>query len=527
LLQEVNGVQQVAPISTGAGKFSPVSADAPDGTFGLWIQTPTFIDDGRSRVVYSQDQFNTWEPTLGERDKVVAYPAIRSNGETIPNAYIVAFEEFQNASDYNDIVAVLTNVRPVAVTEGRLAVLNEANVPSTDRVILSTIDPAGRDNSFGTQQVRDSQTVTVRNVGTQPITIDGATTTGPFSVTGLATGSLAVGSETTFTVNFTATSAGSNGGVYEGGITINTTGGPDASFDAGGFWQPYSENTGGPIAEPTFEQLVQVFGFDIDVGTPAELDNNGARVAVGDEVLSDYWRAAGSDVPVEVYQLAAFHNINTNDSIRWYEEGGPGSLNQIFAHSQNYAQSVIPDLNATSAPAADTFTPGDVVFGFNVNGEFSDDDLNGGAGDGHRLRFYPFRDDAGRQVADTWLMAMDFDGFNYDYNDNIYLIRGIRPAGSDAPFNFPAAPLGGNFVRINDTHTGVFWGRPEGVDGYTVYRSEGDRDSFSRVNTGLYFRNYLVTSDLPAGTDVWYRIFGAVGDGATIQEGAYIEVQVA
>ena len=525
LLSDIIGVQQIDPIVDGPDKFTP---DDAGNTFGLWVQTPTFLDDGKSRIVYSEDQFNTWEPVVSERRKVVAYPAIHSDGGLIPDAYVVTFEEFENASDYNDIVVVFTNVQPVAPTGGRLAALNQALVPASDRVILSNIDPANRDNRFGTQQVRNSQQVTVRNVGSAPLEITGSSTSGPFAVGGLSTPTLPVGAETTFTVNFTASALGSNDGLYEGSVTIETDAN-DLVIDTAGFWMPYSEDdvvsgTPKPNAEPTLAQLVTLFGFDVNVGPDSELNNGGNRNAAGDEFLSDYWRASGPDVPVEVYQLAAFHNTNTSDTISWFEQGNSGSATQILQHNQNWAQSIMPGF-ASGSPAQATFEPGEATFGLKVQGEFSDDDLNTGPGGGHHFRFYPFHDNNGLPVADTWLVAMDFFGFNYDYNDNVYLVKGMVPAGTDTPFDLPASPVGASFAQLSSDKVGIFWKRPEGLDGVAVLKSVGGRDNFKVVNSN-YQRDYL-EAVLEGDSEIWYRIQGIRLNGGVIERGGYVDVRVA
>ena len=43
--------------------------------------------------------------------------------------------------------------------------------------------------------------------------------------------------------------------------------------------------------------------------------------AVGDEVLSPYWRRADPTVPVQVRQLNAFHTQGNNATLRWYPKG--------------------------------------------------------------------------------------------------------------------------------------------------------------------------------------------------------------
>jgi len=45
------------------------------------------------------------------------------------------------------------------------------------------------------------------------------------------------------------------------------------------------------------------------------------------------------------------------------------------------------------------------VFGFKVDGEWSDDTKNNTSGGGHHIRFYPLRDSGGKIVPNTYLMG--------------------------------------------------------------------------------------------------------------------------
>jgi len=43
------------------------------------------------------------------------------------------------------------------------------------------------------------------------------------------------------------------------------------------------------------------------------------------------------------------------------------------------------------------------------------------------------RNAAGQLVADAYLMVMDYNGVNYDYNDNMFLITNIKAANGAVP----------------------------------------------------------------------------------------------
>ena len=58
------------------------------------------------------------------------------------------------------------------------------------------------------------------------------------------------------------------------------------------------------------------------------------------------------------------------------------------------------------------------------------------ADEGHHVRFWVARDREGKIIPDTYIMAMDYAGINYDYQDNVYLVSNIKP---ETP---PTAPTG-------------------------------------------------------------------------------------
>ena len=157
--------------------------------------------------------------------------------------------------------------------------------------------------------------------------------------------------------------------------------------------------------------------------------------AVGDEVLSPYWRRADPTVPVQVRQLNAFHTQGNNATLRWYPKGTT-TVRALFTMEGQEAQSLLPHKNNQPTQfAAGSFAPTG-AFGFKLDNEWSDDTKNNQTVDqsngcpgpcGHHVRFWPLVDGSGNIVPNTWLMSMDYAGVNYDYNDNTFLISNIRP----------------------------------------------------------------------------------------------------
>ena len=117
----------------------------------------------------------------------------------------------------------------------------------------------------------------------------------------------------------------------------------DTEVDLVGHIQRYTED-GIPIglpppnvnAEPTLDTLLSMFGYQVDAGSPAERNNKGIIEAVGDEILSPFWRATGTDLPIEIYQIAAYHQVPTEDFVSWYNVQTPGSRGMSLAAARRH-----------------------------------------------------------------------------------------------------------------------------------------------------------------------------------------------
>ena len=430
----------------------------------------------------------------------------------------MSFEEFPDATDANDVVLIVRNVVPVAQSGPKLDVQPDLAVPYSSTLVFSNIDAGGRSSG---EMVRNNQRVTLQNIGNAGVDLTGVTASGLFSVSGFAPVTLAAGESTTFTVNFTATNSDLTdngtqfelGRVFNGTLTVAAGGGAGVTVPLAGYHQRYTEDgssvglTNAPNAEPSLDQILSLFGYGVDIGTSASRNDRGIVEAVGDEVLSQFWQAAGPDTPVEVYQLNAYHTVPTQDFFAWYPQGQSNVANKVTTNVGVWSQSVLPPDTDGGDLAFGTFTPGEATFGLRVSNEYSENQRNfrNTNDQGHHVRFFPVRDGDGNLVPDTWLMVVDFIGFNFDYNDNTYLVRGMRPA------NLTPAPVGVSAFRDGNGEVVVDFGAAAGADGYTVFRSVGGRDDFRQINRGVITRDFF-TDASPPDDDVYYRVY-AVTDG--------------
>ena len=501
----------------------------PGGDFGLYGVFPGggFEVNGLPRELFTEDVFNTWEPNAANRTKIRFFPLKNPNGSVVPDAYVFAVEEFAGttpeAYDSNDVVGIIRNVRPApAGAEIGLENLDGnpglPGVPFPDRLVFSRIQiqpPATKRNPDGStfqppnNRVHDVAKVRVRNTGTSTLTINSFGITGPFElVNSPAAGTtIGVGGQLDLTVRFNATS----GGLRTGELTINSNDAdePATRVQLAGYWQIASENHNGAEVEPSLQETIDVFGYETVIARPGEQLSRGGRIErVGDEVLSPYWKVADTSRAVSVRQLSAYHSQGDPARLFWFAQGS-GTSNLLFTHEGVEGQTLLPHVESASdnsnTYAGANFKPGSsTVFGFRIEGEYSDPTRNDrtATDEGHHVRFWVARDRAGRIIPDTFVMAMDYSGINYDYNDNVYLVQNVKPTSA------PKAPTG---LTATGSTGGIFlnWAdSPEpNVAGYNVYRSSSATGTFTKLNTaGLLTSSEFNDTAAAAGTTWHYRV---------------------
>ncbi|CAM3271731.1 Choice-of-anchor D domain-containing protein [Deinococcus saxicola] len=89
------------PLQSGQTTFDPGS-----DPFGIYLAPNNYA----KQATYTLDRLNTGST----RHAVRVYPLKNRAGQAVPNSYLLAFEPSENG-DYQDVVFVLENVRPVAV----------------------------------------------------------------------------------------------------------------------------------------------------------------------------------------------------------------------------------------------------------------------------------------------------------------------------------------------------------------------------------------------------------------------------
>jgi fibronectin type 3 domain-containing protein len=512
--------QTVNPEVTGTTSFNPgEEAFSFYGTFAAF----------HNRTVYGENDFNTWENNNSERRKVRTFPLKDENGQVVPNAYIVTFEEWEQQSDQNDIVFIVRNVAPSVGPV--LGVQNLDGAPLPDRLVFSRINENGVDTRLA-NTVKEFGTVRLSNTGENPLEIsDIALDTADWQITGGNIGSpitLQPGQTRDVTVQFVYDRSGLGNEVRQGTLTITTDSidQPVREITLGGIWQSHSEDApGAGTQEPTINEIVAALGYQIDIG---DVWTDGNVEAVGEEVLSAYFQRNDPNSPVGVRMLAAYHQqfntqFNTRSTIQWHEEGSE-SLRFLYRHRQSDGQTLLPLHENGGGPAYREFDPGDASFGFRIDGHWSDpakndidyDDENDNR-PAHAVRVYAVKDMDGHIVPGSYLIAHDYTGLsysNYDYQDNIYLVTNVKPTGgAAAPTNLDAT--GGANIALN-------WDAvSEGnVVGYHVYRSDSATGSFTKVTDNPVTGTTFIDATAPQNATSFYRVVavdyhGTEGEAAT------------
>jgi hypothetical protein len=218
-------------------------------------------------------------------------------------------------------------------------------------------------------------------------------------------------------------------------IHSNATNTPIQVAHLHGLWQKKGE--GGN--EPWTQEILQAFGYGTDTGYSAKNKNH--RFPVGDEIYVSYFVSANPANPVKVRQLAAYHKCcNNPESIYWQLKGS--TVQQlILTHQPQDGQILLPELSTASNYGEVSFSP-TASFALQIEQDNSDPILNhyesrDAYGNLLRgVRVWKAIDQAGNIIPNTYLVADDHlsTAANYDYNDNVYLIRNVKPESGEVIF---------------------------------------------------------------------------------------------
>lgn len=336
-------------------------------------------------------------------------------------------------------------------TQGHL-LAQAVDGPDPARLVFSRVGPLDAPSAAGHSQA----TVRLSNTGTAPLVISALPLTGAWALNSgvslplvLAPGA-SVGVSLTFTADFPLTTPVQ---LLTGSLdVVSDDPAGTQTITLAGVWQPYPEHDpAGGYSEPVLELIKQAFGYTTVLSTSADAArptnrNDGSDVPInqrgwvhaqGEEVLAAYWQRADSSQPVQVEELASYERQGTVATLAWYPRGSR-TLTGIITHAGLDSQTILPRQEGDLHQLAQGTFRTEGVFGFNATAfvsEWSDPSMNAQAADqangcpgpcGQHLRFWPVRTSQGVQ-ANTYLLAVDYNSINDDYQDDLYLIRNVQP----------------------------------------------------------------------------------------------------
>jgi hypothetical protein len=297
-----------------------------------------------------------------------------------------------------------------------------------DRVVIGT--------TTGTAK---SEQVTLQNTSASPVSLqslplsgDGA---GAFQVSGGGTlpADLAPGASTTLTVTFNGAA-----GVSKAMLSAVTAAGT-TKVPLGGLGLAAG-------TEPSLQWIFDVHNIPVNAGNPDPTKKDLPPVPIaGDEILVQSFVKAG-DGPVTLQLIGSFGPSSEPVSINgWYPTGNGTARNTLFSIAQADAQVLDP---AIENGGTLSFDPGSTAFGFwnqwpfwyqQVGSQYviyQEDALNtwdtkpGGVQ--HHMRVYPYRNPDGSRDPHAYIVTTEetFIAYGPDYNDVVYIVRNVVPAGS-------------------------------------------------------------------------------------------------
>jgi hypothetical protein len=459
-----------------------------------------FVGTGDQTITWNVDveQSGTYEVafryslTTGKADRPLGltvngetYPAVNftaqspSAGDWVTQTVNVTLAEGSNAISVvapngvgPDIDALQIGDRPIdSAGNGSISVASTDPGYYEDRVVFNYLEdnnvthPTEEPRSY-----KDSGSVMITNDGTGELAVSSLTVSGPFMLADahvLDDLRLAPGESVEVGVLFnrdayTPPAANADDGVFEGTLSIQSddVDQPVTEIQLAGFWQARDE--GG--WEPNLNEIWEIFGFGNRIEGLSTLDGGGSsvladagvyRAVSAEEVLSRYWQLADGVETAKVTQLAEFGPYD--GGLALHEPGDVSTGMMLVDYDKVDSQTLLPH-SANGGYATASFSrsvipeswSGDGAFGISVGSFSTDPSLNApGAGTpaadaegierGYLMRVFQALDTAGNAIANTYLVSVDINGINYDYNDSVFLIEGIEPAAR-TPFNDAATP---------------------------------------------------------------------------------------
>ena len=508
-----------------------------DGIYKLDVAANANAADGQSLTYFLNgvEIDDTDFPGIGEAGEESVYVELKAG--TNYQLRVVSDTPGASALDYLDISPAGGN--PNADIE--IESLDPAYFEN--RLHFSYLEDPDAVSPGSPRDFKDEGTVRITNTGSETLDVSGYKLTGPFVLadpTQLDNLSLEAGGSIDVTVRFDrasytppTTNVDLTSTVFEGELelTTNDADSPVATVDLAGFWQARDEGN----QEPNVNEVWRVFGFGnvieglttLGAGQNSTLSTKDVFAKTDEtEVLSPYWQLADGVSEAKITQIAAYHGPSAA-TIRIHNPNDKNANVTLFTHEGADNQRILPNAGSDTSFATKAFGNGQIpegwvgsdVFGISVDDLSTDPRLNPpggelvpGAQQGHTVKMFQALDADGEVIPNVYLGIMDYTGINYDYNDNMFVVEGVKPVG----FGQELSVAGLDAAAADDRL--VFTNIETPANGEQGFRNEA---TFTIGNDGFA---PLAIEDIVLSDPNAFEIVGAIP--ATIAAGASATVTV-
>lgn len=292
----------------------------------------------------------------------------------------------------------------------------EVAAPARDELIFSAVENTRS----------ETQTLTLKNVGGQPLELTRLELSGTDAASFDLDGSLALptviapNASLSTDISFEADSVGKHGAK----LTITSSDPDDGTLEVGLYGLATLGEQG--ENEPPLQDVAQTLGYPVDVGG-SSLELSAGSAAIGSESLVPLFKKAGSG-PVTLNLVARYGPEEDMPFGYFTLPTSVPDLTEVATVAAEEAQKLLPALETGS----DTFDPGSAAFGIYAQAggatQFSLDTLNT-AKITHAIRAYPLLDRQGNAVPNSYLLGVE-EAQNADYQDAVFVISNVVPADS-------------------------------------------------------------------------------------------------
>ena len=246
---------------------------------------------------------------------------------------------------------------------------------------------------------------------------------------------IASGSSADLTVRFIAANQATRVKISHDTLVIasNDDKFPSKNVFLNGVWQKQGEGSNEPYAQ----EVISAFGYKTSTGfSHTDPDKGDSTKLKGNEIKPSFFVRADISRPVFITQMSAYHGCCTQtERMVWYTKGS-STLNTVFTHAGKDAQSVLPRKNGSNSLAEGSFSTS-TAFGLRI-GSVDNTDASKNPGKKIGIRVWKAIDPKGNIIPNTYIVSNDYLGSeftNYDYNDNTYLVRNVRPEKGSASYS--------------------------------------------------------------------------------------------